>query len=241
MDAPRTDAGDTLTTKEMAALLRDDLANVEAAAAVHAREQGRWDGNAKRTDIGGPRGEGREAIIAAVAAAHRPELEAAAAAAAQAARAADANARAILRQVGEDRISLPPTELSAASTMSPLIERDAERLSLPRLVTEVRAAVATGDRAAMYCWSRALAPRLANRPTGEERDEDQRARSDLGRLQSQIRETLRDTTFDAIRAQADRVLERASATRAAADRGKRALAGPVTTTDGRVKVAWPSS
>jgi len=241
MDAQRTDAGDALTTTEMSRQLRADLEAVEAAGAVHAREEARWHRTGQRTDVGGPNGEGRDLIIAAERAAHQPEREAAATAAATAARAADANARAIHRQVGEDRISLPPTELSAASTMSPLIERDAERLSLPRLVTEVRAAVATGDRAAMYCWSRALAPRLANRPTGEERDEDQRARSDLGRLQSQIRETLRDTTFDAIRAQADRVLERASATRAAADRGKRALAGPVTTTDGRVKVAWPSS
>ena len=75
-------------------------------------------------------------------------------------------------------------------------------------------------------------PRLAARPEGVEHPTDAAARAELGRL--------RNTTFDGIRAQADRVLERASATRAAADRGKRALAGPAKTTDGRVKVAWPS-
>jgi len=150
MDPQRTDAGDALTTDQMDRQLRGDLAAVEAAAALHATHAARWDGNARRTDIGGPNGEGREAIIAAMHAAHRPELEAAATAAATA------------------------------------------------------------------------------------------ARAELGRLTSQVKGRLRDATYDPIRAQVDRVLERSGATMAAADRGTRALAGPAKTATGATKVPWPS-
>jgi len=240
MDA-RQDTGDTMTTTEMARQLRADLEAVEAAGAVHAREAARWDGNGKRTDIGGPNGEGREAIIAAMHAAHRPELEAAATAAATAARAADHNARQILSQIGADRPALPAAMRGAAAELAPLVEADAARLPLPQLATEFRAAVAAGDGPAMWVWSRAVAPRIANRPAGVEHPTDAKARADLVRLTSQTRDALRDTTNDPIRAQADRVLERASATRAAADRGKRALSGPAKTVDGRTKVAWPTS
>jgi len=241
MDPQRTDSGDALTTTQMARLLRDDLEAVEAAGAIHAREANRADGNAKRTDIGGPRGEGREAIVAAVAAAHRPELEAAATAAATAARAADSNARAVLRQIGDDRIALPPSARSAAAELEPMIERDAARLSLPRLAVELRHAIATDDVAAQWCWARAIGPRLATRPEGVEHPNDSAARAELTRLQSQVRSALRDTSFDGIRQEADKVLERAGAVRAKADRGQRQLAGPVKTVDGRTKVAWPTS
>jgi len=241
MDAQRTDGGDALTIDQMARLLRDDLESVEAAGAIHAREANRADGNAKRTDIGGPNGEGREAIVAAVAAAHRPELEATAVAAATAARAADHNARQILSQIGADRPALPPAMRGAAAELAPLVEADAGRLSLPALAAEFRAAVASNDAPAMWVWSRAVAPRIAARPEGVEHPNDAAARAELARLTSQVADRLRDTSFDAIRRQADAVLERAGATRAAAERGKRALAGPATTTDGRVKVAWPTS
>ena len=241
MDPQRTDSGDAMTTDQMARLLRTELDNVEAAGAVHAREAARWDGNAKRTDVGGPNGEGREAIIAAMHAAHRPELEAAATAAATAARSADANARAVLRQIGADRPALPAAMRSAAAELAPLVEADAARLPLPQLAAEFRAAVASNDAPAMWVWSRAVAPRIAARPAGVEHPNDANARAELARLTSQVRDVLRDTTYDPIRAQADRVLERASAARAAADRGKRALAGPAKTVDGRTKVAWPTS
>jgi len=240
MDPQRTDSGDTMTTDQMARLLRADLDNLETVAAVHARESDRWDGNARRTDLGGPNGEGRDAIIAAMHASHRPELEAAATAAATAARAADGNARRILAQIGDDRMSLPPTARSAAAELEPMIERDAARLSLPRLAVELRHAVATGDTPSMWCWARALAPRLAARPEGVEHPDQAKARAELTRLVSQVKGALRDTTHDGIRAEVDRVLERASATRAAADRGKRALAGPAKTADGQTKVPWPS-
>jgi len=240
MDAQRTDAGDTMTTTQMARLLRADLDAVEAAGAAHAREEARWHRTGQRTDVGGPNGEGRDRIIAAERAAHRPELEAATAAAATAARAADANARKVLSQIGADRMALPPAMRGAAAELAPLVEADAGRLSLPALAAEFRAAVASNDAPAMWVWSRAVAPRIAARPAGVEHPTDAAARAELGRLTSQVRDALRDTTYDPIRAQADRVLERAGAAMAAADRGKRALAGPAKTTDGRVKVAWPS-
>jgi len=164
-----------------------------------------------------------------------------AAVAAAASRAADSNARSVLRQIGDDRMSLPPSARSAAAELEPMIERDAGRLSLPRLATELRHAVATDDTAAMWCWARAVGPRLAARPEGVEHPTDAAARAELARLTSQVRDVLRDTTYDPIRAQADKVLEWASAAMAAAERGKRALAGPVKTMSGVEKVPWPKA
>jgi len=45
----------------------------------------------------------------------------------------------------------------------PMVEADAPRLSLPLLAVELRHAVASNDVAAQWCWSRAIAPRLAAR------------------------------------------------------------------------------
>ena len=238
---PAPPAGDLLTTDQMTRQLRADLARVEAAGAAHAAQEARREFNERRADLGGPNGSGRDAIVAALTQAQRPEMEAAVQAADGAARAADANARQILSQLGGDRRSLPPSARAAAAELAPLVEADAGRLSLPRLATELRHAVATGDQAAMWCWARAIGPRLAARPAGVEHPTDEAARAELGRLTSQVKDALRDTSFDGIRQEADRVLERAGAVRAKADRGKRALAGPVKTVDGRTKVAWPSS
>jgi hypothetical protein len=241
MDRQQTETGDILTVEQMTALLRDDLARVDAAGAAHDTHMREWEHTETRIDIGGEYGEGREEIRAGMLASQRPELEAAARAAEGAGAAAIQNARRILAQIGEDRITLPLTEITTASTLAPLIEKDAERLSLPRLATEVRAAVATGQTAAMYCWSRAIAPRLAHRPTGEEHPDDARARSELARLQSQIRTALRDTTFDPLRKDVDRVLERAGTVRAKAGKTRQRLAGPVKTTAGETKVPWPAA
>lgn len=74
---------------------------------------------------------------------------------------------------------------------------------------------------------------------GVEWDGEQQARAELSRLQLQIKDILRDPTFDAVRKEADLVLERAGSVRARASKGRRRLAGPVTTIDGQVKVPWP--
>ena len=239
MDPRTTDTTDVMTTDQMARLLRDELGAVETAGEAHAREEARWHRTGLRTDVGGPRGEGRAAIIAAERAAHQPEREAAAAAAATAARAADANARAVLRQLGPERAALPAAMRGAAAELAPLIEADAARLPLPQLAQEFRAAVTSNDAPAMWVWSRAVAPRIAARPAGVEHPNDAAARAELQRLTSQVKDRLRDSSLDGIRAQADRVLERAGAVRAAAAKGRRAVAGPVTTAGGAVKVPWP--
>jgi hypothetical protein len=239
----QTDTGDTLTIPEMTSLMRDDLARLIGAEAAFADHEAAWTAlettDRIRADDSLEHRTAAEAVRVALLAQARPDYEAAARAAEGAASAAERNARRILAQVGEDRTTLPLTEITAASAMAPLIERDAERLSLPRIATEIRTAVATGDDASMYVWSRAIAPRLATRPPGEEHPDDARARSELARLQSQIREKLRDRTFDPIRQQADRVLERTWSIRAKAGKTRQRLAGPVKTTAGETKVPWP--
>ncbi len=245
MDRQQTDSGDMLTIEQMTALMRNDLARLIGAEAAFADQEAAWTAlettDRIRADDSPEHRAAAEAIRLALRAQARPAYEAAARAAEGAASAADHNTRRILAQVTEDRITLPLTAIPTASALAPLIERDATRLSLPRIATEVRAAVATGDDAAMYCWSRAIAPRLATRPPGEEHPDDARARSELARLQSQIREKLRDTTFDPVRQEADKVLERAWSIRSVASRGRQRLAGPVKTTAGETKVPWPAA
>ncbi len=240
MDRQQTETGDDiLTVEQMTALMRNDVTRVDEAGAAHDKHMREWEHTETRIDIGGEYGEGREEIRAGMLASQRPELEAAARAAEGAGAAAIRNARRVLAQIGEDRITLPLTAIPTASAIAPMIEKDAERLSWPRVAEEMRAAVTKRDLAAMFCWSRAVAGRLATRPEGIERPEDERARSELGRLQLEVKTQMRDTTFDPIRKEADKVLERAWSIRSTASKGRQRLAGPATTTAGETKVPWP--
>ncbi len=239
MDARQEAPGDTLSTAEMYEMMRRDLAHLDAVATAYETTERAWTHTEQRHDLGGENGEGRDEIRRGLLDAQRPKLDEATKAAEGAACAVERNTRRILQQLGEDRLSLPLTEITTASAMAPMIEKDAERLSLPRVAEEMRAAVVKRDLAAMFCWSRAVAGRLATRPEGVERPEDERARSELGRLQLEVKTQMRDTTFDPIRKEADKVLERAWSIRSTASKGRRRLAGPVKTTTGELKVPWP--
>jgi len=61
MDPRPTDTGDTMTTSQMASLLRADMARVDAAGAAHSEQERIRGYNEQRNDLGGPRGEGRAA------------------------------------------------------------------------------------------------------------------------------------------------------------------------------------
>jgi len=224
-----------LTAAELATMLRDSLRQVAVAAANFAEAE------AHRGDLGNPRREPLAAVRHARLVAHAPDLAAAAVAADAAGRAGEANARRALAQLAGDRVALPPAAMPAAAQLAPLVERDAERLPLPKLAAEVRAAVIAGDVPAMYLWHRALAPRLAAAPAGVEHPDDSAARAELGRLRGQIGDKLRDTANDPLRAQAAELLDRAGTTRAAAGRGRQSLAGPVKTMSGLEKVPWPKA
>jgi len=230
---------DVMTADQMRALMRADQARIiEAAREVDEQLRIRAD-TLTSNRFGGPGGAGAEEIKAALLATQEPKLAAAERQAAGAARAAEANAFAIRSQLGQDRITLPAGDLVAAGARMPIVKHQTETLSLPKLAAEIRAAVAGGDLVSQYLYAVVAPQRLANAGDAQAQHPDTiAARSEIVRLLSRIRADLRDTTMDPIRAETDRVLERAETLRGKAS--KRQKASPkLETWDGRTKVPWP--
>lgn len=106
------DTGDMMTIAQMTQLLRDDLARLEAAERPYTEAERTWEYTEQRRDLGGPNGEGRDAVRAGLLQAQAPALEAAAKAAAGAAHAASQRAyehnRVVLRWTDREPLLSEP-------------------------------------------------------------------------------------------------------------------------------------
>jgi len=227
--------GDALSRDQMERLLRDDAVRVERASTALTHAQTTYHRATQRGLYL------TEAAHTASFKEHLAPLEDAERAAADAAGVAERNAFTVRRQIGDDRTTLDPAGLAAAAQRLPLVEHDVTRLPLPRLATEVRAAIAGGDRVAMYLYAKLAPARIAKQedPRGDD-PTTAAARGELGQRIAQIHAALRDTAFDGVRTRTDATLEHAGQLRAAAAKRRRDAA-PLLTSDGRAKVRWPEA
>lgn len=168
---------------------------------------------------------------------HLPALQSAEDAALRVAGAADRNAREIRRQTEGAVMRLEPEDAGRAAALLPLVQREVETLPLPALAVRIRAAISTGNTAAQYLYAETVPAWLKGDDPRHDSPEGQAAR-EMQRIVWQIRDALRDTSFDGIRAETDTALQRAGELRAKASARQRESAVHLSR-DGRPKVAWP--
>jgi len=172
---------------------------------------------------------------------HLPALRQAEQEAAQVGDQAARNARQVIKAAETARLRLAPGEEVTAAQRLPLFQQLAATAPLPQLADELRAAVIAEDRPAMYALAVTLPGRLdvAPGPLDAGRPELQEARDELRTMLAQVRGTLRDTSFDAARDRAHRVLDKAATARLADEARRREAAQAADLASGR-KVAWPT-
>jgi len=151
------------------------------------------------------------------------------------------NARQVVKAAETARLRLAPGEEVAAAQRLPLFQQLATTAPLPQLADELRAAVIAEDRPAMYALAVTLPGRLdvAPGPLAAGKPELQEAREELRTMLARVRGTLRDTSFDAARDRAHKVLDKAATARLADEARRRETAQAADLASGR-KVAWPT-
>lgn len=161
--------------------------------------------------------------------------------AARVAAAAERNARGILKAIGHDRIWIDPNESTVAAQREPLIRQIVETSALPALADELRAAVIGEDRPTLYVFATLIPARLAAAPAPREagQPEIDEARGELRGMLAQVRQTLRDKSFDATRARAGEVIAKARTVSLAAATRKQRAEEAARFARGE-KVAWPA-
>jgi len=152
------------------------------------------------------------------------------------------NGRSVLRSLATDRLKLSPTDELAAAARLPLFREMAASAPLPRLADELRAAVVTEDRAAMFALAVALPARLdvAPGPLDGGKPELREARDEIRALLGEVRHRLRDASFDPVRDRANKVLTRAAEATQAIEARKRQEALDRQVSSG-AKVRWPAA
>lgn len=224
-------ATDVLTKQQMTSLLRTDATQVDqvaqkydAAAQTYTYKTGRQH---FLTD------EAHQASFRE----YVGPLEEAEAVAIRVAGAASRNALAVKSHLVET-ITVSDADMVAVAQRQPMIRQDIAELPLPRLAEDVRLAIARDDKPAMYLFARYLSERTKAGDRRSDRPEEAAARDQLSRMVLQIRETLRDTSFDDVRKQIAVMLEKAGTLESRA-RQRRREAVPRTTIRGEAIVPWP--
>jgi hypothetical protein len=139
------------------------------------------------------------------------------------ARAARDAAIAIRSQLASTEIpTLTRADMEAAGHIQGLIETDAARMALRQLIVEVKAAIASGEKARMYVWHRALGARLGSPSVLDRLDSD--ATAQLSTARRQIAEKLRDRSGSATRDRANLLLDKSFALESHASRRSREVA-----------------
>jgi len=151
------------------------------------------------------------------------------------------NARQVVKAAETARLKLAPSDEAVAAQRLPLIQQLAATAPLPQLADELRSAMITEDRPALYALAMTLPARLdvAPGPLDAGKPELQEARGELRTMLAQIRGTLRDTSFDAARARAGKVLDASGEATQAIQARRREEALAADLASGR-KVAWPT-
>lgn len=164
-------------------------------------------------------------------------LEEAESAAIRIAGAASRNALAIRAQLVET-IAVSDADMAVVAQRQPMIVRDIAELPLSQLAEDVRIAIARDDRPAMYVYARYLGERTKAGDLRSDRPDEAAARSQLSRMMLQIRESLRDNSFDDVRKRVADVLDKAGSLEGRAKKRQRDAA-PRTTIRGERIVPWP--
>lgn len=151
------------------------------------------------------------------------------------------NARQVVKTAATARLRLAPGDEAVAAQRLPLFQQLAATAPLPQLADELRAAVIAEDRPAMFALAMTLPARLdvAPGPLDAGKPELAEARGELRTLLAQVRVALRDTSFDAARDRAHKVLNTSAAATQAIETRKRQEAQAADLASGR-KVAWPA-
>lgn len=119
-------------------------------------------------------------------------------------------ARAALEAIGEHGFAqLNPAAQARLGTLTPLIRDEAERLSIPDLLTRVRQAALSGDTTKIYLLCRYGKMRLAAGGADAQAPEQQQARAQLASALTTLEGRLIAPEHAQLRTQALKVLERA--------------------------------
>jgi len=151
------------------------------------------------------------------------------------------NTRGILKAIGHDRIWIDPNESTVAAQREPLIRQIVERNDLPSLRDELRAAIIGEDRPSLYVFATLLPARLAAAPGPLDagQPEIEEARGEIRGMLAQVRQTLRDKSFDSTKERAGEILAKTTTVSLAAMARKRQAERQADIQSGR-KVAWPT-
>ena len=226
----------TSTLPEMTRQMDADLSAI--AAAEHDLARGLEHYRDKTVRAGHASAEAREVAERDHMPAYRQVEQALVQVSDQAAR----NARQVVKAAATARLRLAPGDEAVAAQRLPLFQQLAATASLEQLADELRAAVVTEDRPAMYALAMTLPARLdvAPGPLDAGKPELQEAREELRAMLAQVRGTLRDTSFDAARDRAHKVLDKAATARLADEARRREATQAADIASGR-KVAWPAA
>ena len=228
-----------MTASEMRATLKRDATTLDDAIHDLERAETAYAGITRRVAYSSDEGH------AIALRDHLPALAAAEGeAAARVASAAERNARHVLAQTATTtRMTVAPEIEAAAAAKVPIVGRLIETAGLPQLRDELKAAVIAGDTATAYVMTALLPGRLAGEaPVGQAtaRPENDAARAEIDRLLGRVRDELRDTSLDPIRAQAGAVLEQAATARRAAARRRQQDDLAARVSAGEV-ILWPQA
>ena len=172
---------------------------------------------------------------------HMPPLREAEQTLVQAGEQASRNARQVVKAAATARLRLAPGDEAVAAQRLPLFQQLAATAPLPQLADELRAALVSEDRPAMFALAMTLPARMdvAPGPLDAGKPELEEARGELRTMLAQVRQTLRDTSFDPVRDRAHTVLSKAAAATQAIEARRQQAAQAADLASGR-KVAWPT-
>ncbi len=193
-----------MTLAEMTTTMRRDLSSIEEAQAAQKKAEDTYTYTTNRVQFLSD--EAHEAAVRD----HFPPVAAVRETSARAAEAALKNARRVLHQTEATRLVVTPDEQASAARQEPVIRRVVDTGTLPSIRDELRASIIADDRAALLVFASHLPDRLAKVSDSDAgRPEVGEVRSEITRMLSQIRDQLRDRSFDPVRTLATDVVGRA--------------------------------
>lgn len=151
-------------------------------------------------------------------------IEATEAALGKASNIASANARSLAAQLETAEPQLSDAEAARAGSLATFVREDCETAPIGRVRDQMRAALQGSDRAAMFCWLRYGRQRIDRRDPVHATDnapDGQRAKSEVIRMLSAMRERLQDEAKAKAHGKAKDLIVHVSKLNSEADKAKR--------------------
>jgi len=151
-------------------------------------------------------------------------------------------ARAVTRQIPEDRLTVAPDVEAVAANRAAILGPVVATAPLTQLAADLRGALQAGDRASCFLYANYLPSRLAAPPAAHEAGHPEvgRARAELAALLATARARLRDPAADPLRALATEVRVQAAAAARPAEARRQQAALDADFATGR-RVPWPAA